>query len=103
MLTQGILDQIASRAARNADFRQELVSDPRGVLKREYEIAVPEGVNINLIEDEHDTMTLALPPLITQHDPVANDTSTGTPGIAPHQVILLWTAICSSDGPCKLG
>lgn len=62
-MTRGtIQEQIMIRAIKDSAFRQELLSNPRAVLARDYQIQIPESVSIRVIEDTEETFTLALPP-----------------------------------------
>ena len=62
MNTSGtIQEQVVERAIKDERFRQELLTNPRAVLAREYNLHVPETVNIRVIEDTSDTITIAIP------------------------------------------
>jgi hypothetical protein len=62
MITNGtIQEQVVERAIKDERFRQELLTNPRAVLAREYNLHVPETVSIRVIEDTADTLTIALP------------------------------------------
>jgi hypothetical protein len=56
-----IQEQVVERAAKDERFRQELLTNPRAVLAREYNLHVPETISIRVIEDTADTLTIALP------------------------------------------
>src|SRR4051812_1718273 len=99
MLIQNVQDQIIYRAARSPEFRKELVESPRAVLKRDYNVVVPEVVNIKVVEDTDRTMTLALPPRVATPAPEVAPDELG-PGVETQQVKITWTFICSSEGPC---
>ena len=43
--------QIAERAAKDPAFRQELVADPRGVLARELGVAMPDFLEVRVLEE----------------------------------------------------
>ncbi len=55
-------DQLLERAARDSEFRSELISNPRLALARELGIAVPEGVNVNVVVESATTFFIVLPP-----------------------------------------
>jgi hypothetical protein len=101
MLTAGITDQILTRAATNSEFRQALKGSPRDVLMSEYNLNIPDSVDITVVEDTDKSMTLALPPVVTPSAPQVSAGDTQGGGFKAEQVKILWTAICSSDGPCS--
>ena len=43
-------DQISERAARDEAFRQELMTDPKEALGREYGIRIPESLELKVLE-----------------------------------------------------
>ena len=100
MLTQGIYDQILTRALKDPTFRTEILSSPRVVLKRDYNISVPDSVGIRVLEDGRDTMTITLPAALERTRQLIQDKELGN-GSSVEQVIVTWTFICSSEGPCK--
>ena len=53
---------LVEKAAEDDGFRTELVADPRSVVEREFNIAVPEGVRLEVLEDSADAVHLVLPP-----------------------------------------
>jgi len=57
-----IQEQILERAAKDERFRQEVLTNPRAVLAREYNLHVPETVSIRMVEDTAETLTIVLPP-----------------------------------------
>lgn len=63
-MTEGgtIQEQILERAAKDERFRQEVLTNPRVVLAREYNVYILETVSIRVIKDTSDTLTIALPP-----------------------------------------
>ena len=56
-----IQEQVLERAAKDERFRQELLTNPRAVLAREYNLHVPETTSIRVIEDTAETLTIVLP------------------------------------------
>jgi hypothetical protein len=62
MTDAAVQKQILERAVKDERFRQELLSNPRAVLARDYNVDIPETVSIRVIEDTAETITLALPP-----------------------------------------
>jgi hypothetical protein len=63
-MTEGgsIQEKILERAIKDERFRQEVLTNPRAVLAREYNVHVPEMVSIRVVEDAVDTLTIVLPP-----------------------------------------
>lgn len=53
--------RLMDRAAVDATFRQQLVSDPRGAIRSELGVDVPEGIQIQVHENDSETLHLALP------------------------------------------
>jgi hypothetical protein len=63
--------ELLERAKRDAAFRQELVSDPRRVLEREFGVTIPETVRISVLEESPENLYLVLPPRPIRHRPRA--------------------------------
>ena len=57
-----MLQQINERSALDADFRRQLLADPKGTISRELGISIPESMNIKVHESDMQTVHLALPP-----------------------------------------
>ena len=55
-------EQIMARAMKDDAFRQQLLSNPMGVLERELGITLPQGMTIQVHEDTPTTVHLVLPP-----------------------------------------
>lgn len=53
--------QLTTKAVEDADFRQQLVSDPKGAITQEFGIDVPGNVNIVVHESDMRTLHIALP------------------------------------------
>lgn len=53
--------QLIERATRDPSFRKELMADPRGVIRREFGVDVPDSVDIQVVEDSPTTSYLVLP------------------------------------------
>lgn len=62
MTAAEILEQLLSRAGEDQDFRARLLSEPEATLKQEYGFAVPDGMQLKVIEDSRTTSHLVLPP-----------------------------------------
>lgn len=73
--------KVVSKAWTDAAFKAKLKSDPAAALK-ELGMDLPDGININVVEDEPNSITLVLPAAPTEGDLSAEDLgsiSGGTP------------------------
>ena len=61
MTDQTLHQQVVARAIKDAAFRQALVSDPKGVLAREFNVQVADSVTIRVVEDTPALHTIVLP------------------------------------------
>ncbi len=52
---------LTEKACEDSEFRQRLVSDPKGAIADEFGIEVPEGFEIKVHESDMRTLHLALP------------------------------------------
>ena len=57
-----MLQQIVEKSALDADFRQELLTDPKTAITRELGITMPDSMNVQVHESDMQTVHLALPP-----------------------------------------
>ena len=57
-----MLHQIIEKSALDADFRQELLADPKTAITRELGITMPDSMNVQVHESDMQTVHLALPP-----------------------------------------
>ena len=57
-----MLRQIVDKSAVDAEFRQQLLSDPRNAITAELGITMPESMNVVVHESDMQTVHLALPP-----------------------------------------
>ena len=46
----------------DADFRQQLIADPKSTISEELGITIPDSMNIQVHESDMQTVHLALPP-----------------------------------------
>ena len=53
---------LADKAAADQEFRNQLLSDPKGTIEQELDITIPEGIEIRVHEDDAQTAHLILPP-----------------------------------------
>ena len=54
--------RLTQKAFMDADFRDKLLSDPKGAISQEFGVEVPDNVNIQVHECDLNTIHLALPP-----------------------------------------
>lgn len=54
--------QLIARASEDAGFRAQLVADPKGTVKQEFGIDVPDFINIQVHESDLNDLHLVLPP-----------------------------------------
>ena len=57
-----MLKQIVEKSALDAEFRQQLVSDPKTAISEELGITMPESMTVKVHESDMQTVHLALPP-----------------------------------------
>ena len=57
-----MLRQIVEKSALDADFRQQLLADPKTTISDELGITIPNSMNIVVHESDMQTVHLALPP-----------------------------------------
>ena len=68
--------RLASRAASDPTFRQQLLSDPNSAIQDELGLTVPAGINVKVVQDTADTAYVVLPAAQG-----ASGQETGTKGI----------------------
>lgn len=61
MTQETIQEQVVARAMKDPSFRQALLSNPRAVLAEQYNVHLPEGVAVRVLEEAPNTLTLVLP------------------------------------------
>ena len=57
-----MLRRIVEKSALDADFRQQLLADPKTTISDELGITIPDSINIVVHESDMQTVHLALPP-----------------------------------------
>ena len=53
--------QLIARASEDAGFRAQLVADPKGTVKQEFGVDVPDFINIQVHESDLNNLHLVLP------------------------------------------
>ena len=61
MTPEPLQEQVIARTMKDPTFRQKLLSNPRAVLEKEYNVQLPEQVAVRVLEEAPNTMTLILP------------------------------------------
>lgn len=54
-------EQIIAKAVADPDFRTRLVADPKAAILKEFGIAIPDKVNVEVHEDDSNSAHLVLP------------------------------------------
>ncbi len=57
-----MVGQLIAKASEDAEFRAQLVADPRAAVKQEFGIDVPDKINIQVHESDWNNLHLGLPP-----------------------------------------
>jgi hypothetical protein len=53
--------RLVERSLLDEDFRQRLLDDPKGTMEQELGSAVPEGIEVRVVQESSDTIYLVLP------------------------------------------
>lgn len=62
MATRGeLLDKIVEQAQTNPEYYDELMKDPRSLMERQLGTAIPQNINIKVLEETPDTYYIVLP------------------------------------------
>jgi hypothetical protein len=64
--------EIISKCWHDTAFKQRFLTDPKSVLA-EYEIEVPEGLNVKVLEESPDMMFITLPAMPPKADELTED------------------------------
>ncbi len=57
-----MLKQIVDKSTLDADFRQQLLADPKSTISAELGITIPDSMNVVVHESDMETVHLTLPP-----------------------------------------
>lgn len=57
-----MLNQIAEKSALDAEFRKQLLSDPKSAICQELDITIPESMEVVVHQSDMKTVHVALPP-----------------------------------------
>ena len=59
---QELLNSILEKASQNEEFRQRLLVDAKTAISSDFKIALPDGLNIVVHENDANTVHLPVPP-----------------------------------------
>lgn len=57
-----MLQQVVGKSGLDADFRRQLIADPKAAISEELGITIPDSMTIEVHESDMQTVHLALPP-----------------------------------------
>lgn len=60
-MRQTIETQLRTDANTDATFRTALIADPASAIRERYGVAIPDGVNLRVVEESADEVVLVLP------------------------------------------
>ncbi len=60
---QDMQTQLMTKAAQDAEFRRQLLADPKSTIGNEFGIEVPDNLNIQVHDSDLQNLHLALPPV----------------------------------------
>ncbi|HEX3045754.1 MAG TPA: NHLP leader peptide family RiPP precursor [Bacillota bacterium] len=69
MAEEDIREQIISKALEDPDFKQALIKDPKQALAKAFNINVPKGIEIRVVEETKNLFYLVIPASTHSHDP----------------------------------
>jgi hypothetical protein len=88
-------EQVMERALIDEAFRQEMLSNPRAVLARDYNVYIPETVDIRVLEGTTAVMTFTLPP---RQEAVQELSDAELEAVAGGQAINAWALTSPKEG-----
>lgn len=90
-----VLDHVRMLASLDQDFRSRLLSDPAATLSSEG-MEIPEGLKVNVVEDDFETFTLTIPPFVGRNIEVEAFAAVGPTQWAPAcGLCIITTPICT--------
>lgn len=61
MNEQELRDKIIEKAWQDADFKEQLLADPKAAIKDAFGIEVPENINVKALEESADNYYVVIP------------------------------------------
>ncbi len=58
---EDIVENIIAKALKDEEFKQQLLSDPKAAIAKEFEVELPEGLNIQILQEDSNTQYIVLP------------------------------------------
>ncbi len=55
-------DLLAKFSTENADYRAAVINDPKKIIEAQFQLSVPDGVTLKVVEDSAETINIVLPP-----------------------------------------
>ena len=72
--TRGQLwDKVVEQAQKNPKYYDMLMSDPRGLMQKQLGTAIPDNVNIQVLEETPDTYYIVLPHVVREGAELSDD------------------------------
>ena len=68
---KGVHAQVIARAEEDEGFRSRLLADPKAAILGEFEVSIPESVNVEVHEDGSNVAHLVLPAVQLTEDDLA--------------------------------
>ncbi|MEW5985980.1 MAG: NHLP leader peptide family RiPP precursor [Chloroflexota bacterium] len=59
--------KLVARAAKDLTFRQQLLADPRTAIEQAFNVTIPGGIQIKVVEETPDTVYLVLPAMSAKY------------------------------------
>jgi hypothetical protein len=57
-------DLLAKFATENPDYRKALLKDPKAVIQEQFQVKIPDRVNVKVVQETSDTSYVILPQLL---------------------------------------
>ncbi len=58
---KAIVDKIIGKAVQDSEFRDALVKDPKAAIAGELKVSIPDGIDIEVLQERADKVYLVLP------------------------------------------
>lgn len=92
-----VQEQVIVRAREDELFRRRLLADPRAVLAEEYNVHIPENVEVRVLEDTSGTISLVLPAAEDALEELSDEELETVAG-GSWSIKILWTLVCAGSG-----